>query len=149
MLVEEIQDVVGDSWYGTWQKTGSVTTHVLTPFVKKFDWGSDTETEGNTAAGFVLGTEQAIRGKIAPKMTLAFRNSVAAEALRADLVELTKGTLTAGTQGNAAGKPQHAALLQVKKCNAPVEVGKLTMMEVEFVNIGSNWVKHPSYGDTF
>lgn len=149
MPVEEIQDVVGDVLYLTWQKTGSATTHNLTPFVKKFDWGSDTETEGNTAAGFALGTEQAIRGKIAPKLTMAFRDSVAAEAARADLYELTKGTLTAGLQGNAAGKPQHAALLQVKKANPPVEIGKLTALEVEFVNIGNDWVKHPSKGDTF
>lgn len=144
----EINDVAGDSWYGLWTPTGG-SGILLSGYVTKFDWGTDTDTEKNTAAGFVLGTEQAIRSKIAPKMTIAYRDSVAGAALRASLYEKQKGQLTTGPEGSGTGKPKYTAMLQVKKANAPIEVGKLIMIEVEFVNIGSDWVHHPSYSDTF
>lgn len=148
MAAEEIYDVVGDAWYGLWTPTGG-SGLALATFVAKFDPGFDTNTEGNTAAGFKLVTEQAIREMIKPKMTLAYRDSVPGAAVRAALAQLTKGILIWGPEGNGAGKPRWGAMLQVKKANPSSEVGKIIKLEVEFLNIGSELVHDPRLGDTF
>ncbi|MBK9122808.1 MAG: hypothetical protein IPM16_06760 [Chloroflexi bacterium] len=148
MPATEIQDVVSDRSYYLWTPTGE-SGLTLAEYVQDFDWGSDSNTEMNTSAAFLLETEQYIRGKIAPKMTLAYRDSVGGAAVREALLEKTKGILIEGPEGNAAGKPKYGAMLQVKKANAPRKLGKLLVITIEFVNIGSDWVYHPSYGDTF
>ena len=147
-MANEILDVVSDSAYYLWTPTG-LSGIALADYVKKFDWGQDSNVEENTASSFGLATEQFIRGKIAPTMTLAYRDSVGGAAVRAALYEAQKGILIVGPEGNASGKPKFGARLQVKKINSPLEVGKLIMQEVEFVNIGDDWEFHPKEGDTF
>lgn len=147
-MANEIQDVVSDVSVYKWTPTGGSELDI-TAYVKKFDWGSDSNTETNTAFGFGLETEQRIRGKIAPKMTLAWRDSVAGAAVRAALYEGQTGVLTEAPEGTGAGKPKFGARLQVKKANTPSEVGKLRMIEVELTNIGDDWEFHPSNGDTY
>ncbi len=64
-------------------------------------------------------------------------------------LEKQKGILIWGPLGNTAGKPKFGLMLQVKKANTPLEIGKLLKLPLEFINIGSDWVFHPSKGDTF
>lgn len=148
MPATQITDHVGDELFISWTPDGGSAID-LSNFVSKFDPGFDMSTETNTAAGFALETEQAIREKIAPKMTLAARNSVAGAAARAALEQGTKGVLTWGLQGNGTGMPKYAAMLQVKKANTATEVGKIQRIEIDLVNIGSELVFDARLGDTF
>ena len=147
-MATEIQDVVSDAAYYLWTPTGESGV-ALAGYVQKFDWGEDANVEKNTASNFGLETEQFIRAKTAPKMTIAYRDSVEGAAIREALRQEKKGILIVGLEGNASGKPKQGARLQVKKANSPAEVGKLLLQEIEFTNIGSDWEFHPKEGDTF
>lgn len=121
----------------------------LTPYLQSFDTGEDAKYETNTAFDDELETEQKIREMVKPKAKMAYREGTGGNIVRQNLRQGTQGTLVWGWLDAAAGTDKFGILAEVKMCKAVGGVGKLTELQLEWVNGGSDWVYHPRNSDTF
>lgn len=148
-MVDTITDLTGASAFISWKKDGDVSALQIHTMYKTFDPGFDASYENNTAGANKLETQQKIREVIAPKLKMAYRISADGQAVRAKMHQGARGELIWGPEGNAAGKPKWGWLLEVKKLNSPQDSGKLVEIEVEFVNVGVDYLFNATLGDTF
>lgn len=149
MAVEIKTDLTGAELHIEWLLSGDVTAITMQGMYKKFDPGFDATYEDNTAGADNLETQQKIRDSVAPKLSLAYRIGTAGDTLRDKLYQGARGRLVWGPEGNAAGKPKWGIECEVKKFAPSHEASKLIEIEIEFVNIGSDFVFNAANGDTF
>ncbi len=145
MAMEVLTQVVMRDLYLAWTPDGEVAPILLHKIAKKFDPGMSGMYQENTAGGNDLVTSQRIRGKVDPKGTFGYYKASTGEAIAAEFLnEGTIGTLEWGIEGNATGKPRASIKAQINKSNTPVELDGLVEVEIEFVNIGTEWIFDPA-----
>lgn len=121
----------------------------LSPYLMSFDPGEDGTYETNTAFSDKLGTSQKIREMVAPKGKMAYREGTGGATVRAQCRQGQQGTLEWGWLGGAAGSDKFGILAEIKMFKPSGSIGKLTEIQIEWVNQGSDWVYHPGLGDFY
>ena len=117
---------------------------ICTSDYREFDPGIDYDTAEGTAGGDPLRRHVHTKLKVEPTLRLITDDDATGQAIAAVLKEGTQGNLIWGSFGNAAGKRKAGILAEVKKANVADTYDEEKEWDVEFINIGSDWVFNPS-----
>jgi|SaaInl7_200m_RNA_FD_contig_21_1776474_length_1028_multi_20_in_0_out_0_3 hypothetical protein len=115
---------------------------------REFDPGIDEILVDSTAGADEVENQHRIRDTVAPTASILVEDSAAGLLIAAKLEHGTTGNLIWGPRGNTAGYPKWGIEARVKKANTAFSHEAEQVFDVEFVNVGREWL-FDGRSDTF